>query len=465
MQENITAEIKKLNDHLQQHPTSMLFARLADKYLHVQEIDKAIDLCQHGLRHHPNYSSAYFVLAKCFLARKQYDEAERRLKRVLSLEPTFLKAHKLYSDLMAEIGWAQSSEASLKKIHEIDPLFPLQLAADSAIPEPEPITPSPALELESVVEAYTVDKLVSDEAIYAEPEPSRSESPVTMTSDFEDELSTDLAGDDFEREEARFSEILDDLFSPRMAEEERLEIETRSSLERVADRDYTAKPVTPLYHDENYRPPERPKPLEPPRPVEPPPYVPKVEPRPPAVEPRNSLLFDEPAEEPIDKPLEIPKTPTLPASPFSSLEAEMNDEREPFALDAADSVPFNSEEEDYSSFLSALDDMSGTEEGISFDSELLQPEEEPISFDHPDETYTQAEPPVDDMDALVNSKNRAEKPKEKFVTPTLGEIYAAQGQYAKAINVFELLLKKNPENEWYKTKLDYLRKKLQEDRS
>jgi tetratricopeptide (TPR) repeat protein len=459
MQENVTTEIKKLNDHLQQHPTSMLFARLADKYLNVQEIDKAIDLCQHGLRHHPNYSSAYFVLAKCFLARKQYDEAERRLKRVLSLEPSFLKAHKLYSDLMAEIGWTQSSEASLRKIHEIDPLFPVHIETTAIAVEPEPVATAPALELESVVEGYAVDKLVTDDSMYHEPAPTPSTSRVSMPPDFEDELTADLSGDDFEREEARFSEILDDLFSPRMAEEERLEIETRSSLERVADRELATKPVKPIVPEVPILPPE------PPRPVEPPPYVPKMDARPPAIEPKSSFLLDELEEEPVSKPLDILKTPPPLQPPFASVDAEHKADEDPFTLDEADSVPFNNEEEDYSSFLSALDDMNTAEEGISFDSELLQPEEEPISFDHPGDPYIDEEPPADDMEAFVNAKNRTEKPKEKFVTPTLGEIYAAQGQYAKAINVFELLLKKNPDNEWYKTKLDYLKKKLQEDRS
>jgi tetratricopeptide (TPR) repeat protein len=448
MQENVTTEIKKLNDHLQQHPTSMLFARLADKYLHVQEIEKAIDLCQHGLRHHPNYSSAYFVLAKCFLARKQYDEAERRLKRVLSLEPTFLKAHKLYSDLMAEIGWTQSSEASLRKIQEIDPLYPVLIQAPPAMVEPEPAGTTPALELESVVENYSVDKLVTDDSIYSEPAPAPTQS---MPPDFEDELTTDLSGDDFEREEARFSEILDDLFSPRMAEEERREIETRSSLERVADRELTAKPVRPIRPEEPIRVPE------------PPPFVPKTEPRPPAIEPKSSFLLDDLAEKPVSKPLEMPKAPPL-EPPFASLEPQPKD-KDPFALDATEPVPFDSQEEDYSSFLSALDDMSTSDEEISFDSEIMQPEDEPISFDHPGDPDMEEEPPADDVEAFVNAKNRTEKPKEKFVTPTLGEIYAAQGQYAKAINVFELLLKKNPDNEWYKTKLDYLKKKLQEDRS
>ncbi|NIR48389.1 tetratricopeptide repeat protein, partial [candidate division KSB1 bacterium] len=48
--------------------------------------------------------------------------------------------------------------------------------------------------------------------------------------------------------------------------------------------------------------------------------------------------------------------------------------------------------------------------------------------------------------------------------PTLGEIYAAQGQYAKAIDVFELLLKKHPDNESYAKKIEMLKKKLEESK-
>ncbi len=50
-----------------------------------------------------------------------------------------------------------------------------------------------------------------------------------------------------------------------------------------------------------------------------------------------------------------------------------------------------------------------------------------------------------------------------IVTPTLGEIYAAQGHYAKAIGVYEILLKKDPENEAYREKIQYLKKKLAEE--
>jgi len=50
----------------------------------------------------------------------------------------------------------------------------------------------------------------------------------------------------------------------------------------------------------------------------------------------------------------------------------------------------------------------------------------------------------------------------KFVTPTLGEIYADQGQYSKAIAVYETLSKNEPENEMYRQKLESLKKKLDE---
>lgn len=51
---------------------------------------------------------------------------------------------------------------------------------------------------------------------------------------------------------------------------------------------------------------------------------------------------------------------------------------------------------------------------------------------------------------------------DKIVTPTLGEIYSAQGQYTKAIDVFETLLKKHPENDFYLKKIDHLKQKLAE---
>jgi len=58
-----------------------------------------------------------------------------------------------------------------------------------------------------------------------------------------------------------------------------------------------------------------------------------------------------------------------------------------------------------------------------------------------------------------------QRKKEKIVTSTLGEIYAAQHQYAKAIGVYEILRRKDPDNEFYKQKIEYLQKKLEESQA
>jgi tetratricopeptide (TPR) repeat protein len=48
------------------------------------------------------------------------------------------------------------------------------------------------------------------------------------------------------------------------------------------------------------------------------------------------------------------------------------------------------------------------------------------------------------------------------VTSTLGEIYAAQGQFEKAIEVYEALIEKAPNESRYIEKIADLKKRLKE---
>jgi tetratricopeptide (TPR) repeat protein len=53
--------------------------------------------------------------------------------------------------------------------------------------------------------------------------------------------------------------------------------------------------------------------------------------------------------------------------------------------------------------------------------------------------------------------------KKKIVTPTLAEIYIAQGQYAKAIEIYEHLQKENTEDTKFQEKIEELQNKLKEE--
>ncbi len=638
MRDNYAAEVKTLTQHLVAHPESMVFARLADRYLHLHEVEKAVEICQRGLRNHPRYASAHYVLAKCYLARNQFDEAEKHLKQILFLDSHFLNAHKMYGDLMAKMGLTPRRRASLSAIHDLDPLFsmavedggaeppvPIAPAHKSVMaaplapaakvepePEPEPLAPiwsaeepagpSAALSVPGIEPAAPVrpsdpfapfistkpgaapaagPQVAAGAGIerhsmplsdYAPPLPELDldefarelealevpageevqEKPVILSREIEPLAeaadATREPASDFEREETHFSEILDDLFSLSRDEEERREVEARHSLERAAMRpEPELRPVPPAAEARPdfssspriIRPEEIPSaqkgspeeqapfaaPAAPPgseRKVVPPPQTlnktempplserqkppapaahPHAEREEPPTERRMSPVLPFRADEEwLEDPMfSAPPEPELPIrleppdvepSPFLAREAEEQPAGSVSSIFPAsadeemeDHFISEDEEEQFADFLSNLDRMAGTTAGPDEEKEFephpdarldhaweeepdgpIGPEKQAPAWEIPRRAAPASSPSPMTEEPDQAGDDAAEKPKEKFVTPTLGEIYAAQGQYAKAISVFEMLLKKNPENEWYRTKLDYLRKRLEEDK-
>ncbi|NQT25414.1 tetratricopeptide repeat protein [candidate division KSB1 bacterium] len=74
---------------------------------------------------------------------------------------------------------------------------------------------------------------------------------------------------------------------------------------------------------------------------------------------------------------------------------------------------------------------------------------------------TQTQETDDASEENIEPTEIEEKSTPKIVTPTLGEIYAAQGQYDKALVVFEELLEQNPNEQRYKDKIAELKRNLE----
>jgi len=70
------------------------------------------------------------------------------------------------------------------------------------------------------------------------------------------------------------------------------------------------------------------------------------------------------------------------------------------------------------------------------------------------------QPPATSKTAETESKEGDAKGKAKIATKTLAELYASQGDWTRAVEVYEALLEKFPTNEAYKRRLDALRSKL-----
>ncbi len=100
----------------------------------------------------------------------------------------------------------------------------------------------------------------------------------------------------------------------------------------------------------------------------------------------------------------------------------------------------------------------------------LEPKEEQIEDLISDALPEDAEKPADASSAANESPTihqhehvtEGSTDQERIVTPTLGEIYAAQGQFSKAISVFEILAEKDPDNNTYQEKIAFLKQKLED---
>ena len=91
--------------------------------------------------------------------------------------------------------------------------------------------------------------------------------------------------------------------------------------------------------------------------------------------------------------------------------------------------------------------------------------EEPPPASHEDDQVMEIPSPSNDAEDVHSMRpaNSRDDSKERIATKTLAELYASQGNFKSAIEVYEELLNKHPGNEAYLMRIDNLRKQLESD--
>ena len=417
--------LESLQVLLQQNPNSLTFGRVADALLKLGRVDEAVQLCEDGLRRHPSYVTGHMVLGKCYLKKKLFDQAEKEFKRVLLFDPHYLAAHKYYGDLMREIGWDNTCEMSYRKILQIDPfdkgvravIEELAQKAKANKMEPAPIRR----------EMRPANEPLAPTPFNVPPAPTVTLPPPLPENDFYAPATANL----------------DDEFLP---------VQTNIN---VAD-----------FRTEAFAPPES---------------APSASPEilPPASndEERFSYILDDIFQDEIldDKP--APATGKNPLPPANSRLEEHRDEAETGNSNGfgASPVSVTPPVRPPSRIPTRPVDLDLELDGDPTTIAPAKPAR--LALDETARNENIATPRANARPAAAN-RLPARRPKiletsgddlvstvsaserEKIVTPTLGEIYAAQGQYTKAIGVFELLSRKEPNNKHYRDKIDYLKKRL-----
>ncbi|HYX82132.1 MAG TPA: tetratricopeptide repeat protein [Gemmatimonadales bacterium] len=117
-----TSEIDKLEARYRDNPKGRNFAPLADAYRKAGLIDNAIELCQNGLKLHPDYVSAYIVYARCLVDKKDQPAAEGVFKQVLDLDRENIIALRGLAELAERTGKYAEEVEWLTRLLNADPM-------------------------------------------------------------------------------------------------------------------------------------------------------------------------------------------------------------------------------------------------------------------------------------------------------------------------------------------------------
>ncbi len=490
---NVEETIQYLEGRMTDNPRSLLFARLADLYLRTGRIDEAITLCTEGIKTYPGYVTGYFIKGKAYLAKGDRDQAESAFKNVLTHDQQYLAAHKQLGDLMTRSGWETKAAANYKDILRIDPLeeearqmletFQFTEDFENETPLPQKLSEkedtTPIVETTRMkdltfntedAEPESIDDILTDES---------TEEPVTLDENLDSELETsftgrqdkDLSKDDLDINPLQQTEPAAKLEDIVIKDEEKNWVEELEEVFNEESRDLTRKQIKPAANKDEAA----------------------------SVDLDSSdlddvLMPDAPTEEISED--EPPPIDALEISAEEELESG-KEESDDIAADLESESDLNEAIEEAATPLVASDDSEAilesditdtkdeetpllfqddvTPEKVEDISPVVQtapadetPIESDAPWDIPEEVKEQSslkeETPALPDEKSVESKPQATEPSKesetgKIVSPTLGEIYAAQGQFAKAIRVYETLLEKNPQNKTYKNKIEDLKKK------
>jgi len=117
-----TSEIDKLEARFRENPKGRNFAPLADAYRKAGLIDNAVELCQSGLKLHPDYVSAHIVYGRCLIDKKDDPGATAVFSKVLSLDAENIIALRVLSEIAERSGRFDQAVEWLTRLLAVDPM-------------------------------------------------------------------------------------------------------------------------------------------------------------------------------------------------------------------------------------------------------------------------------------------------------------------------------------------------------
>ena len=149
------SRLEDLRRRVQQDPSSIAFAQLAEEYRRSGMFQEAVDVCRSGLLVHPAYHSARVTLGRALIELRHYEDAQHELEQALRAAPENLAAIRGLADALRRQGAFEEAlvqyQAALALARHDPDLEQIiaELSRQVAPPESEPAV-APPLEITAI---------------------------------------------------------------------------------------------------------------------------------------------------------------------------------------------------------------------------------------------------------------------------------------------------------------------------
>ncbi len=107
--------IEKYQRILQADPRSRIFVELARNLLEAGDPERAAEVCERGLEHHPSSVQARVIWGKALIALGRTDTAVTRLEEAIAADPANPYGYDLVGEVLVGSGLAERARALLEK--------------------------------------------------------------------------------------------------------------------------------------------------------------------------------------------------------------------------------------------------------------------------------------------------------------------------------------------------------------
>jgi tetratricopeptide (TPR) repeat protein len=109
---------------LLRNPSAKIFAPLAEAYRKMGLLQQALEICERGIKYHPDYPSGLVAYGKILFELKKYQEATEAFAKATSLKSDNILAHKLSALSFIKLNKYAEALKSYKHVLFLNPKDP-----------------------------------------------------------------------------------------------------------------------------------------------------------------------------------------------------------------------------------------------------------------------------------------------------------------------------------------------------